>query len=511
MNRRPTRFLSRLPGLRRFTSGLCVAGFAWTNLGCAQLPGANSPAPVVARAAGEKEGQLPETIPTHPAPVMATPQPQPRLPPAMEEPAKPIPISLDTVLMLAQDQNAQVNVARERVREAFAEKDVAAKRWLPDLYIGTSYYRHEGGIQDVDGTFLHSSFGSLFGGVEVNGQLDLRDVVLQRVNAERKVWQQRGELSRITSEQLLDAANTYIDLLAAYQARAVIRSTDKDVNDVLKRAQALFKTEPATEIEVVRIRGEIAGRQQARDKLDEQAKAAKAKLAYLLGLNPEADLVPVDHRLGILNVVDANTPTADLVAQALTTGPGIREIEGLLALITQSMEKAKGLSQYLPVVGVRMAEGIFGAGPGEKSDWDNRWDLGLQVRWNLTELCTARDRQRVAQAKLNQLQLTNQDLRAKLTAGVREAQGAILAGPKQLREGENQINYARKALELSIKRYEASQPERASLGEILLAIRGLMSAQLGYLNTLRDYDKAQLRLLVLLGQATGPGDGPCPK
>ena len=78
---------------------------------------------------------------------------------------------------------------------------------------GTAYYRwHEGGIQDFDGQFIHSSYGSLFAGLEMRGKLDLRETAYQRIDAERKVWQQKGELSKLTSETLLDAAGTYVDL-----------------------------------------------------------------------------------------------------------------------------------------------------------------------------------------------------------------------------------------------------------------------------------------------------------
>jgi hypothetical protein len=42
---------------------------------------------------------------------------------------------------------------------------------------------------------------------------------------------------------------------------------------------------------------------------------------------------------------------------------------------------------------------------------------------------------------------------------------------------------------------------------VLLAIRALGGAQLNYLNAVRDYDKAQIRLLILLGRA---GHDPCP-
>ena len=157
-----------------------------------------------------------------------------------------------------------------------------------------------------------------------------------------------------------------------------------------------------------------------------------------------------------------------------------------------------------------MSEGIFGGGPGSRSDWDNRWDLVVHVRYNLTELVTARDRLRSAQAKINQLHLTYQDLRGKLTAGVQEARETILSGREELRKGQEQINYARETVRLALDRLKTF-PEKASPSEVLLAIRSQMGAQLSYLSILRDYDKAQLRLLVLLGRATAPAGSPCGK
>src|SRR5262249_45916232 len=142
----------------------------------------------------------------------------------------------------------------------------------------------------------------------------------------------------------------------------------------------------------------VALQQQIRT-LREQAAAASTKLAYLLGLGPHVTLMPVDQSLVPLELVDANVPVDDLVAQALASGPGVQEMEGLLALIHESSPRAKGPGRFLPVFELRMLEGGFGTGPGDRQVWDNRWDLGLQARWNLTDLLTSRERQRVIQAK----------------------------------------------------------------------------------------------------------------
>jgi outer membrane protein TolC len=491
------RSLPRLPGLARLAAGLPLLSLA-----CAALPAAGQAPP----APRESEHQSVQVLAAEPGPA---PPPAPVVAPAAEA-GKPVPVSLDAVLRLAQDQNAQIGVARERVREAFADKAVAAKSWLPELYLGTTYYRHEGAIQNEDGTVINSSFGSLFGGMELAGRLDLRDAVFQRINAERKVWQQRGELSRVTSETLLDAAGTYIDLLAAAQGEAVIRDTDKAMRELARLARDLAATEPALRVEVMRVQAEEASREQTILKLRAQAVGARAKLAYLLGVGPGCELVPVDPGLAALDLVDASLPVCELVAQALTSGPGVRELEGLLALVQEGMEKSKGPAAYLPELRFCMSEGIFGGGPGSRSDWDNRWDLVVHVRYNLTELVTARDRLRSAQAKINQLHLTYQDLRGKLTAGVQEARETILSGREELRKGQEQINYARETVRLALDRLKTF-PEKASPSEVLLAIRSQMGAQLSYLSILRDYDKAQLRLLVLLGRATAPGGGPCGK
>ncbi len=109
-----------------------------------------------------------------------------------------------------------------------------------------------------------------------------------------------------------------------------------------------------------------------------------------------------------------------------------------------------------------MAEGGFGTGPGDDMRWDNRWDLGLQFRWNLTQLVTAADRQRALCARTEQAHLAYEDLRRKLTAGVHESREVIVSGRDQIRLGQEQIDQARQAYNLSEKRQRNDElPEYA--------------------------------------------------
>jgi outer membrane protein TolC len=451
-----------------------------------------------------------------PAPAAAAETRQPRtlerpstLPERLEMPsedaaphsaAPPLPISLDTVFRLAEDQNCQVAGARERLQEAYAEKNIARAKWLPDVFVGTAFYRHEGGIQLQEGPLVHSSTDAQFSGLEIDGRFDVREVAYQQVNAQRKVWQQKGELCRITSETLLDAANTYIDLLAARCGEAIARELEQRFTYLLQEAQKVADVEKAAAAEVARIEAEREGQRQTIARLRSQAAGAAAKLTYLLQLDPAAEIVPVDPQLVPFDLIDSQTPVEELVAQALRTGPGVRELEGLLALIEESMAKSKGLAAFLPVFEVRMAEGGFGAGPGDRMDWDNRWDLGLQARWNLAPYLTRNDRLRAAQSKMNQAHLAYQDLRGKLTAGVREARETSLGAKEQLARGVDQIRQAEHAYELSdVRRREV--PQNTSFFEVLMAAGSVGRAKASYLAAVSEHDKAQLRLMVLLGPA----------
>lgn len=424
-----------------------------------------------------------------------------QLPEIAEEEPKMLPISLETVFRLAQNQNGEVLLAREKLTEAFAGKEVADKAWLPDIYVGASYYRHEGGIQDQTGQFIHSSFGSLFGGVELNGKLDLREATFKKVDAERKIWQQRGEVTRMTSENLLDASQTYIDLLTAKSGEAIAREAESKLRELLEDTEKLAKAEPALQVEVARIRSNLAAQQQITRKVREGVRSATAKLNHLLGLDPTAELVVMERNLAPFHLIDPRNDPRLLIQKALSQGPGVQDMEGLLNLIADSQARSQSLTAWMPILEMRMAEGGFGAGPGASMKWDNRWDMALQARWNLTSGLTSDAHRRMGYSKMHQANLGYQNLRSKLALGVQEAWESNTSNNDQLQIAQEEIKQSQETYKLSKYRWN-QRLKGSSPSEVLLAIRTYSAAQLAYLNAVRGYDKAQIRLWVLTGMGT---------
>ena len=91
-------------------------------------------------------------------------------------------------------------------------------------------------------------------------------------------------------------------------AESVAAQNEGHLQDLLQQTTALAKTLPTAEIDAVRIQTELRGQQLLVRKMREAALAATAKLIYLLGLDPESELVPMDHSLAEINLVNADAP-----------------------------------------------------------------------------------------------------------------------------------------------------------------------------------------------------------
>jgi Outer membrane efflux protein len=253
---------------------------------------------------------------------------------------------------------------------------------------------------------------------------------------------------------------------------------------------------------VYRIKTELDGQKQITRKMREGSRAAAAKLIYLLGLDPDAELVPVDSRLKLFTLVDDSVPPSQLVDLALVQGPGIQEMSGLLALIDDAMAKAHGLGRFIPVVKTCVSEGALGAGPGGSMAWDNALNIGITVGWNLSDWCTAREKRRQAESQKMQAQLGFHELRSKLTLGVEEAVETSRSSAAQEKLGVAQVNNAVQTYRLSDQRWKnkIKTPIPASPGEVLMGMGAVGRANLNLINAVREHDKAQLRLFLLTGQ-----------
>jgi outer membrane protein TolC len=296
----------------------------------------------------------------------------------------------------------------------------------------------------------------------------LRKDTFKRAPAEAELWRRRAELQRVQNEVLQDAANTYFDWLTAQRGEAISRDLEKYFDKLLKRAQKLVDLgEKPAQVIVEAVQTGLDGLRQSIIHTHQQADAAAAKLSYLMG-NGDGPLVP-SQALGAVDFVDANAPVAALVRQAQDNGPGVRELLGLAAAIQQGINDARCAQRICHRTGAALICG----------------------------------RLHMAQSELQQAQLALVDLQGKLKAGVEEAVTAIHSGREQITLASTAIQHAAETYRITNLRLESEgavdSMRNNTYNAVLNSIRQLSQAHTNYLTAVNAYNKAEARLLLLIG------------
>jgi outer membrane protein TolC len=360
------------------------------------------------------------------------------LAPAVPAP-KTILVNFDFVMRRTFENNGDILVARERVGESEAALDAAMKSCMPQA---------------------------------------LRKDTFKKPVAEATVWRRRAELRKTENDNLQDAANTYFDWLTALRGEVVARELIQFEEKLLTRSRKLVELgEKPAQVMIEATETALNGHRHAVLKLRQQSEAAAFKLASLMGMN---GVVPTTNEtLAPLDRVDTTVAAEVLVRQAQANGPGVRELQGLIASIQQGIEQARGAQRICEHTGAALICG----------------------------------RLQMAQSELQQAQLSLMSLQTKLRAGVEEAYSAIVSGREQIAFAADAIEHAAETYRIMDRRLTKENPETSMRNNtsngVLSSIQQLSQAHTNYLNAVNNYNKAQARLLLLLGTYAGcPGATP---
>src|SRR5262249_47693073 len=152
-----------------------------------------------------------------------------------------MPLDLATALKLAGVNNLQILLARQRVIQAVAERQLAVAQLLPSIHLGTSYDDHAGSLQQSTGRILKVDRNSVYfgagayaiaaGTVNIPGigwNMNLSETIYGALVARQFVEQARSANRAVELEMLRRVATAYTELLRAEGRRAVTLATRKE-------------------------------------------------------------------------------------------------------------------------------------------------------------------------------------------------------------------------------------------------------------------------------------------
>jgi outer membrane protein TolC len=456
-----------------------------------------------------------QSLPSHPATLVPCEPPAPLRLPGPCNDDKPLPINLPTALSLAGVRPLDIALASERVRVAAAQLQRANALWLPTIYLGVDYYRHDGQLQDVAGNVFGTSKDGFMVGCGPSAVFAISDAIFAPLAARQHVRARQALVQSAQNDSLLAVAEAYFNV---QQARGELAGAD----DAARKADDLVRTAEKLapglipKVEVLRTRTEAAHRRQAVESARERWRSASAELARVLRLEPSALIVPLEPPHLRVSLVPPNESVDDLIPMGLTSRPELAAQQALVQATLQRLRQEK-LRPLIPSVLLRgfstpvtgtLGAGLFGGGlNGQMSNFDFRSDLDLQLVWQFESLGVgnhARVDERRAENRLAVLELfKTQD---RIAAEVTQAHAQVRSAVARLSEAEVEVKAAVESANENIKGLQDTKGDNKLLTllvrpqEAVAAVQALAQAYVAYYGAVADYDRAQFRLYHALGQ-----------
>jgi outer membrane protein TolC len=423
----------------------------------------------------------------------------------------PLPIDLPTALQLSNASNPTVALARERVREAYYRIREAQAAFLPNVYAGPQYNRHDGIIQNSIGNVFTTDKWNFFVGGTMALEWDTPNLLFGPLIARQLADAAAAAARSVDYNIQLQVAYAYLDLLSVYAQLAINADTLSRAEEMLDRAEQGDRAGLAKPPDVSRARSEVALRREERIVLTGQVAVVSARLTQLLVMDPTLDLQPADHVVLPIVLVPPDLPLPELISAGLANRPEMAESRALVGAAQGRLRQA----QYAPLIPHLYAgysSGDFGgAHSGVPELFGGRGDGSVMLTWQLSGLGLGNIAQtNVQRTVVNEATIHVREIETQVGAEVAAAAKMAVARQKSLADAQQAVAQAIELwtrLEKAAFGMASSKPLYDPL-EPLTAEQQLDTARRAYLNEVIEFNRAQFRLYWAMGQ---PPAGSLPK
>ncbi len=500
--------------LRRWASVAFALALGGRASLAAEAPPVPNPAPGAAQAVRPPAPAAPATSAPVPGPSSGSSIPE--SPPTLLDPRSQ-PIDLNTTLRLAGVQNPDLLLARQRVVEAAALRQLAAAQILPTINLGTNYDSHTGVLQQSNGNILTVNRSALYVGAGANavaaGTVNIPGVVLSGNIAEgvyaflgaRQVVREREFASLAVRNQVfLRAASAYSELIRAEGRRAIAVQTRDESKEVARLTADYASQGLGRQADADRAATELAQREANVQQAEGEVLTTSARLAAVLNLDPSIRLHPTDAFAVPMPIIPDPTPLAELVAVALLRRPELGERRAVIREALLALEGSKVLP-FSPTVLVGFSSGGFGGGSnlvkpvfggfGYRSDFDTvaYWSIRNMGVGNLALI-------RVADANLKSTRFQEIGVLNLVRSEVAEAYAKTHARFAQIGTTEMAVRSGLNAFREDYDRIKLRAQRDVLPIELLDSLRLLARSRAAYLDAIVDFNIAEFELFVAMGQ-----------
>lgn len=482
------------------------------------LPPANPTAGTRTSSDAPSRSVVPPALPGT-APTNAMPASVPNLPSIIGAEVRPI--DLNIALRLAGVQNPELNLARQRVVEAEALRQLAAAQFLPSINLGANYDSHNGTLQQSNGNILSLNRSALYVGAGTNaiaaGTVNIPGVFLQGNIAEvtygylvskQVVAQQAFATAAIQNQVFLQVALAYSELTRAEGGRAIAVQARDEAREIARLTANYAATGEGKPADANRAATELAFREAALKEAEGRLLVASAELCRVLNLDPSIRLHPTDAFVVPMPIVPNPMPLPELIAVGLLRRPELGERRAAIRAALLTLEGAKVLP-FSPTILVGFSAGGFGGGSNLVNPtfggFGGRADLDAIGYWTIRNLGVGNVALiRIADARLKATRFQEIGILNMVRADVAEAYARSHARFAQINTTEAAVKSGlagfKEDYDRAYLRGREGEKSRTLPIEVLDNFRMLARARREYLDAIVDYNRSQFELFVAMGQ-----------
>jgi outer membrane protein TolC len=430
-----------------------------------------------------------------------------------DETARPLPINLATALRLADARPLVIEAARAAVETEYGLFEQARVLWLPTLYLGIDYQRHDGGEENVlTGQTILGARNSFLAGGGAQATFALTDAIFAPL-AERQLLRARNiEVQTAKNDSLLSVAAAYFDVQQARGALAGTLDSVAKARDLARRVTALGRG-LAPRIEVERVNTLLADLEQQAASFRQDWVTSGAALTRVLRLDPASVVIPLEPPHLQVTLVSADLTIDNLIPVGLTNRPELATQQAVVqaTLIRLRQERLRPLTPSLVLQSNAtpdgtLAGGAYGTGIDSLNHWSGRSDWDAEVVWQLKNLgfgnrglvTQRRGEQRQALVELFNIQ--DQVAQEVVQAHAQVEAAAVRVGRAEAEVKAGLASYAGnlRGLSETVRAGELLQLVNRPQ-EVVAALQQLQVAYVNYYTSANDYNRAEFRLYHALG------------
>lgn len=358
--------------------------------------------------------------------------------------------TLNSLIATAEESNRNLAVARERLVQARASRQISQSLLFP-FVDGSGSATRARSSENVGLPSGGTTMENWLAGFDVGWEVDVWGSGSRLVEASKANVASADELLRdVLVSVRAEVAVTYLEIRTIDEQIAITQRNLKTQQESLGIANKRFDAGLVTEIDVEQAKANNANTAALLPRFRQQRAAAISRLAVLLGKFPDETVNLVGYRSGI--PMPSKTLSAGLPADLLRIRPDVRAAERQVAAANAQIGVAKG--DLFPRFTLGGTFALQALDSGDLLNSASRsYGFGPAFRWNLFNAGRVRSQIRIEESRTREAYSNYENTVLSAVAEVESTMADISEERKRLALLNDAVTSARKSRELITKNY----------------------------------------------------------